>query len=285
MSSTPLLSDLKTKEHTIPLSGSLAVRIYSDTRPNNLLIADLQKGLILVYDGVELIGEGAGFGTPVLLYSHETYFSGTSQVSLSLQGDSVTLCKEFFMDRVPRRGFRGVDFENHTLRAIFRHLDRLYQRHRNLRLLLSTNPYAKLGAYIRFVEKAAVGKVIVTYSINQNCVHVKMEFSPLKRRDLKKIVVLNEQSSRFFRRYLDSNGTGYVDEEIGEWEAVKADRAMLMDQHSRVGFCLRRAKEAIMHLGREYRKNELDWIGLDYEIAPETETFEYEISLLEGNPI
>ncbi|HYA22380.1 MAG TPA: hypothetical protein VEG31_04350, partial [Thermoproteota archaeon] len=62
--------------YTIPLRASLALRIYSDNRPHNLKIAELQKGLILVHDEEELVGEGSGFGVPVLLCSGETYFSG-----------------------------------------------------------------------------------------------------------------------------------------------------------------------------------------------------------------
>jgi len=58
----------------------VSLRLYASTEPRNLKIADLQKALILVVNGTEAVGEGTGFGLPVLVYSDETYFSGSSKL-------------------------------------------------------------------------------------------------------------------------------------------------------------------------------------------------------------
>ena len=60
--------------HTFTMSDSLALRVYSNTNPQNMKIADLQKGLILLCNGTDVIGEGTGFGVPIAKYSDETSF-------------------------------------------------------------------------------------------------------------------------------------------------------------------------------------------------------------------
>ncbi len=63
-------------KYTLPISNSVVLGVHLDTKPWNMKTADLQKGLILIYNGVDVIGEGTGFGVPILKYSDETYFSG-----------------------------------------------------------------------------------------------------------------------------------------------------------------------------------------------------------------
>ena len=72
----------KTNQCMVPISDSLSIHIYSDTKPRNAFIYDLQKGLTLICKGVEMVGEGTGFGVPVLVYSDETYFSGSDRKSV-----------------------------------------------------------------------------------------------------------------------------------------------------------------------------------------------------------
>lgn len=270
----------KIDKYTIPLSSSLALRIYSDTKPHNSHIADLQKGLILVHKGIETVGEGTGFGVPVLLYSDETYFSGSSHVYLSRQNDFKIIRKEFFMDTVPRKRIRKVKLENQKLRAILRYLAELYQKHRHLRLLTLNSLSKNMGVHTSFVKTAPVGKVIVTYGITQGRVQVKTDFSLLKRENLQKIFVLNEQGSKFFRRYSDSNGTKLVDKQIGAWETIETEWASITDLQGRIGFRLWNAKNTILRRGREFLKDCRDWAGLDYEVNPKNAVFEYEIEIL-----
>lgn len=280
-SPTECLSDFsKIDECTISLSGSLALRVYSDTKPHNWKIADLQKGLILVYKGTELIEEGTGFGVPILLYSDETYFSGSSNLYLSRQNDSKLIYKEFVMDMVPRKKLRKVELTNPKLLALSRYIAELYQRHRHLRPLMSTSLSKWIGLHTSFAKTVPAGKVIVAYSISQDRVLVKTDFSLVRRENLQKIFVSNEQGSRFFTRYTDSEGTTLVDSHIGAWDRVEAEWASITDTQGRVGFRLRSIGNGILRRGREFLKGYLDWVGLDYEINPVSDFFEYEIEIL-----
>lgn len=275
----------KIDRYEIPLSSSLALRIYSDTKPHNSHIADLQKGLIFVHNGVETVGEGTGFGVPVLLYSDETYFSGSSHVYFCEQDNYKIIRKEFFMDKVPRKKIRGTQFENRKLRAILKYLAEMYQKHRHFRLLTLESLFGNMGVHTSFVESIPAGTVIVTYGISKDRILVKSDSSFLNRENLEKIFMLNEQGSRFFRRYLDSNCTKLVDKQIGAWEVVKSEWASITDLHGRVGFRLWRAKNTILRRGREFLKDCRDWIGLDYEIDLKNTPFEYEIEILGANQL
>lgn len=114
---------------------------------------------------------------------------------------------------------------------------------------------------------------------------MKVDFNCLKRENLQKIFVLNEQGSTFFRRYLDSNGTELVEKEIGAWDRIEAKWASITDLNGRVGFRLRRMKNSLLRRGREALDGWLDWVGLDYEVNPKHSVFEYEIEILGVNSL
>jgi hypothetical protein len=272
----------KINEHTVFISESLAFRIYSNTKPHNLKLTDLQKGLIFVYNGKEKVGEGIGFGVPVIMSSGETYFSKSSNVYLSQQEDRTILCKEFLMDHVARNRFRNVRLENHGVRIVFKSLSELYQNHRRLRfpiLTLKTLPL-KLGVSTTFVKTASIGKVTFTYTINQGHILVNADFNSLKTRNLERIFILNEQGSRFFTKYSDSDGTQLTNEQIGAWDITEADWASITDAQDKVGFRLKKIENSLLRRGREFQKGILEWIGLDYEVDPGAVSADYEIEII-----
>ena len=269
-------------DYTIPLSGSLALRAYSDTRPHNSHIADLQKGLILVHRGAEMVGEGTGFGVPALLYPDETYFSGSSLIHHYQQEGLNIIRKEFLMNRIHRKRYRETKLENQKIRSMLRYLYGLYQNHRHFRFLALKIPSAKMGIKTGFVKIAPAGNIIITYTIGRRTVLVRADFSSVKRENLEKVFVFNEQGSRFLRRYSDSNGVRLIDRQISAWEKIEAEWASITDFNDRVGFRLWRAENAILRTGREFVKDQRDWIGLDYEINPKNATFEYKIEILEA---
>jgi hypothetical protein len=272
----------KIQEYTVPLSGSLALRVYSDTRPHNGKIADLQKGLIIVRKGTETVGEGTGFGFPVLIYEDETYFSEKAQVYLSKQENLTIIRKEFQMDKIAKNQFRNVRIENQKLRAMLRYISGLYQRHKGVRDLTLKDLYMKMGIQSNFVRTTPVGKVIVTYRAGYGGIHVKADFSHLTKEKLQRIFVLNEQGARVFRKYKDSNGTRFVDKQIGAWDAIEAEWASLTDLQGVFGFRLRISENSVLRRGREFLEGFLDWVGLDYEISPKNNDFEYDIEILEA---
>jgi hypothetical protein len=266
--------------YTIPLSDSLAIRIYSDTRPFKWKIAGLQKGLIFVYDGRELVGAGSGFGCPVLEYSKETYFSGSSQVHLSQEGNLTIIRKDFLMDRIKRNRFRNFVLESQKIRRILDYIAEFYRCH--FRFSRLKELLVGFGIRTRFVRASCRGKIIMTYILSQKRIRVKADFRHIRKEDLKKILLLNEQGSRFFRVYLDSNGSRLIDQKIGHWSILRAKWVSIMDSREKIGFQLTHVENSILRRGQEFIKDFLDWVGLDYEIRPENVTFEYDIKILEG---
>lgn len=204
---------LETSPYTVPLSNSLALRICQDTKPHKWKIKNLQKGLILVCDGVEVVGASSGFGFPMLQYSNETYFSGSSKLEADRYENSTIIRKEFLLDRIRRNEFIHTILENQKARRLLDKIGRLYRGH--FRFLGLKKLLVDLGVNTRFIEVECIGKVIMTFIIRQKIVQVKADFSQIERSNLKKIFILYEQGSRFFSAYSDSNGTKFLDQKIG----------------------------------------------------------------------
>jgi hypothetical protein len=274
---------LKTEKHAVPLSNSIALEVYSNTKPHNLKIANLQKGLILVHNGKEKVGEGTGFGFPVLIYPKETFFSGSSKVSVAQTTESIKIRKEFNMDRAARNKLGNVYLENQKARAFIRYLTDLYQKNRRFRFLSLKEFFVKMGVESTFVKTAAVSKVAVTYDINKCFINIKVDFHYLQKVRPKKVFILNEQSAKFFRKYSDARHVSLVDKRIGAWDGVSPEWACFTDMQGQVGYRLWKVNGSVLRRGREIMNNCLDWAGLDYEVNPVCENFEYKIEILGSN--
>lgn len=268
-------------ELTVRISKRLGLRMYSDTRPKNFKIADLQKGLVFVYDGIERLAEGTGFGFPVVIASGETFFSGTAQLQRSEEGNTITISKVFMMDRLARNELQNVRLENHQVRTLFGILSNAYQNHKRLRFLTLAlkNIPLRLGVRTAFIKTIPIGATTVTYQITGESVKVKVD-SRFPRRQIESLFVLNEQGSEFFNKYEDSQGTRLYNDQIGAWDRVNADWASMTNANNGVGFKLENKPHSVLRRGREIQKNTLDWVGLDYEIDPRQMSFEYEIKIL-----
>ncbi|HVP16703.1 MAG TPA: hypothetical protein VMT42_04995 [candidate division Zixibacteria bacterium] len=269
--------------HTFSLSHSVSLRIYASTEPHNLKIADLQKGLILIIDGTEAVGEGTGFGLPVLMYSDETYFSASSSLYVSQRGDCSFVIKEFVMDRVARNSFRNVTLENRAARSFIERLSDLYQAHPRFRFLTLKDLTGRMSIGKAFLKAPSKGRVTVTYTFDKSRISVKADFKKLERRGLQKIFMLNEQGSGFFRRYTDSLGTELWDDKIGAWDGTGGEWACLQTLRGEIGFRLWRIKNGVLRRGREFLEGSLDWVGLDYEIKSKGGVFQYVIDVLESD--
>jgi len=267
-------------EYMIPFSEFLSLRLYSDTRPYYHHIANLQKGLILVNQAAELVGEGAGFGVPIVRYRNKTYFSGSSTVQTFQKGSCTSVIKRFVLDTISEKRFRKVRMENKMMHKLTTHLDELYRKHRHWRLLTLANLSKSVGVQTGFVQVKPIGNVTVTYRIDPPLIRVKADLKLLEKGGLQKIFLLNEQGSRYFRRYCDSNGAVLFGKEIDAWENVEADWACVSNKSGEVGFRLWKVKDAVLYRGREFLKGTFDWIGLDYEVSPEKTCFEYDIEIL-----
>ena len=275
---------LNSEKHTVPISRSVALEVYSNTKPCNLKIGELQKGLIFVHNCVERVGEGTGFGLPVLIYPKETYFSGSSEVWVKQTQGSIKIRKEFAMDRIARNKLGNVRLENQQARAFIRGLTDLYQKSKRFRFLALKELIVNMGVQSIFMKTASIGKVPVTYTFSDRKIKVEIDFRHLLKKGLKKIFVLNEQSASFFGRYADSKGANLIDKQMGAWDTINAGSACLTDLRGRIGYRLWKIDSCILRRGRETMKNCLDWSGLDYEVSPRKEVLEYGIEIFGGEP-
>lgn len=278
-----MLTKTQTTEYTIPISEILSLRLHSDTRPKIHHIANLQKGLIFVYHGTELVGEGTGFGVPVARYRNKTYFPGSSTVQILQKDEQTTVVKQFTLNMVFERRLGKAKIENKITHKFTRLVAELYEGHKYWRPVFQQRLSTHIGLKTSFVQVKPAGKVAVTYRIDPPCIHVETDLKLLKRSNLQRIFVLNEQGSRHFRKYTDSNGTVWFDKHIGAWDKVQAKWACISSGSGEIGFRLWKVEDAILRRGREFFEGTLDWVGLDYEVSPKKTCFEYDIEIL-GSP-
>ncbi len=265
--------------YTYLFSDSAAIRVYPDSRPHNLKIAALQKGLILLFRNRELVGEGIGFGGPIIKYSDQTYYSSDAMLQISQNSNGLVIQKEYHLNTIRRS--QTDNLQNRALQNRINALNRVYQNNKQVAALVlkSKTLLSPFAHHSRFAAAPSRGTVVATYTINPNHIEVNMDFSGLKQENLTQIIVLNEQGAHFFRDYIDSDGLSLQDEAIGVWDPVFADQATISDPRNGLAFTLKKAQNAVLRRGREVAEGMLDWIGLDYELPPKTRQFNYEIML------
>jgi len=229
---------LPATHHKLTVSNSLALRVYSNTNPQNMKIANLQKGLILSCNGIDVIGEGIGFGVPIVKYSGGTVFSGSSSLYVRRLGDTIEIRKEFLMDLIAKDRLRSFKLKIPGIRILSDFFCTQYQRRKRFvrPVLIVRGLFFKFGIKSSFMKSPHKGTVIVTYIMDRNRIQVKLNFSQLDQANLDKVFILNEQGAHFFRTYSDSEGLRLVDEEIGAWANVTAQSAKIANEQNKIGF-------------------------------------------------
>lgn len=283
----PNCTTLGKEPYTVILKSSVALRIYSDTRPNNMKIAQIQKGLVLVLNEKELIEEGAGFGVPVAIFSDRTCFSGSAETLIMDKVQSKIIIKRYRMDTVSKKGWKNIVLpESLIQRFISDKLEKAYRKKPFIRKFFfpGVNIREKIGVKMIYQRIKSRGEVVVTYEISENCINVDADFRGLNRNFLKKIVLLNEQGSTFFQKF-NSNGSILVTEQIGAWRLLTADQACFSDLEGSLGFCLKNLQNCRSFIGREHLNDFLSWVGLEYEAPPDQDFLEYEIRIIRSNEL
>lgn len=256
------------------------IRIYADCRPNNLKVAQLQKGIVLVFNGTELIEEGAGIGVPVAIFSDETFFSSSAVVRIIDHADEKVVMKHFLMDSVSRKSWKIEAMVNNPVyNLISRFFAAIYRDYPMSRIFIL--PIMRLrdsvGINTRYMRTEQRGEVVMTYSVKRNGLSVKADMTKLNKKSLKRVILLNEQGSTFFRRFSDSSQSILVDDAIESWDLVKADWAYLSTIDNSLSFGLKRLPNCKLFRGRENIKGYLAWAGMEYELNPQTDFISYEV--------
>jgi hypothetical protein len=258
------------------LPDNLSLRLYADSRPRYLETAPLQKGLVLLADGEELVEEGMGFGVPVVKYADTTFFSHSAHVTTHSDG---SLIKEFLLDTVSRKkiGRAYIDEDAYTfMRELF---EEKYLNHKRLSPFFNSLMEVRELLLVRtqFVTEPARGKISVNYQWTTNAVKVSVDFSQLKLKGCRELLVLNEQGASFFANYRDSDGARLFAGNIGAWDTVAAPEASMLN--SKVAFSLQRVLGVTLFRGWERTKNRFSWAGLSYSMHPQNGKFSYTIKL------
>jgi hypothetical protein len=274
------------KTVTTQLNDRLSVRLYADCRPNYLETSQLQKGLVLVLDGEELIEEGVGFGVPVVKYSDKTYFSSTAEVESQITPPSCNLRKTFILDAISRKKIgKSAYIDDRVYSSIRKKFEKLYLEHKKLSPLFNNLMELRDIAKIKteFVKVKPRGQVTVDYQFQASGINVKVDFSGLNLAGCREVLIENEQGSTMFDSYVDSNGLKLFGSRIGGWDKVTAKEATMLNSLRQVTFSLQSVRGAAMFRGWEKTKNRFSWTGLNYSLQPNNGTFNYTIKLSSRN--
>ncbi len=244
--------------------------------------ASLQKGMVLALNGEELIEEGLGLGAPVVKYHDKTYFSSSAEISIERTASARRVSKTYVMDAVSRKKFwRATYINDGVYSSVRKTFAKAYLSKKNLspffNAVMEFRQLAKIKTEFQKVKPR--GTVTVTYEVKPIQIEINVDFSDLSLSRCDEILVLNEQGSSVFEKYVDANGLKLAGRDIGAWDAVAADWASLVGVNGQLSFSLRRVQGATLFRGWEQTKNRFSWAGLSYSLKPTRKTLNYTVKL------
>lgn len=264
------------------LTDRLSVRVYKDCRPNCLETGALQKGLVLLLDGKELIEEGVGFGVPIVKYEDKTFFSSKADVSIQKIGSDYRITKAFTLDTVSLKKFgRATYIDDGLYSPLRKTFQRLYLKHKKLTPLFNKAMELRELANIKteFITVKPRGTVTINYRLQPTAINIQADFSRITLGKCQEVLVLNEQSSSTFQKYTDTSGLTLLGNKIGAWDIVTAGQASLQSAKGHLSFSLQNHKGSNLFRGWERTKKRFSWAGLSYSMRPNNCTFNYSIDL------
>jgi hypothetical protein len=272
-------SQILQKPVTIPITSQLSLRMYPDSRPNCMETSALQKGLVLILDGKELVEEGLGFGIPVVKYLDKTYFSSKAKISTQKTSTGYLTKKTYLMDTISKKTWRGSYINDNFYSTWHKRFAKIYLGHKELSPLFNRlMEYRELaGIKTEFVKVKPRGIVETKYIVAGSCVKVTVDFSDLRLSGCEELLIMNEQGSTVFDTYSDSNGLRLVGSKIGGWHPVTAKHASIGNSYGVISFQIDRTPAATLFRGWEKTKNRFSWAGLSYSLSPFRKTFSYTI--------
>ena len=255
----------------------IILKLYPDNRPSNLETSLRQKGVVMEYQGRPVIGEGMGFGVPLVKYKEKTFFPGSSTIT----HDSDSITKTFMFNTVSRKYYHGNLISDRLYRPVHRTFAYFYLKLKPLRALFDYMMSLRESAGIQtsFVRIEPRGKASITYSVAGRELIVRADFSEIQMDNIEELVVLNEQGATDFTSYTDSNGIEAHNEKIGAWDRVEADSASLLNATKDLCFTLWRIPEASLFRGWEKVQGRLSWAGLNYTFSPKCKQITFKIGI------
>jgi hypothetical protein len=266
--------------YTYGLDESITLKLYPDNRPFNLEASMLHKGIVLEYNGAEKIGEGMGFGVPVVKYRDKTFFSGSSTIFFETDTTDL-ITKIFTLDKVSKKYYKSNQISDKIYQPFHRVFTFLYLRLKPLRFLFDhiLNIRENMGVYSKFIDTEPRGIVSVSYLVRNGVLMIKFDFSGLDLDNCEEFVILNEQGALFFDTYRDSSGVELSKENIGAWEKVSETCSQFEDKVTNLRFELVEFPETSLFRGWENIQGRLSWAGLNYTTKPDKLSFSYSIKI------
>lgn len=265
---------------TVPLNQYIALRVYRDNKPCCLETSALQKGLVLIYKGKELIEEGIGFGVPVIKYRDKTLFSSTAEIKVSAE-TPFTLEKRFLMDTVSKKRFFKAYVNDDVYEFVHKLFEKAYLGHS--RLYSVNNKIMELRDLLRikteFLRVKPRGVINLKYVFERNVIQIMADFNNIERDGCVELLMLNEQGANTFQSYADTGGLRLNGRGIGALDLVHAKSATLSSADAGLAFSLDNRVPAGLFRGWESTKNRFSWAGLSYSIEPKTKFFDYAIKI------
>ncbi len=257
----------------------MSLRVYPDNKPENLEIARLQKGLVLVVNGSELIEEGAGFGVPIAKYSDLTYFAKTATVYAEKQNENLTIItKVFLLDSVSKKRIHGAFINDKLYSIIHKAFEKAYIHQGKMRSTFDWIMRLRklIGIETHFSNASPRGIATVVYHCYPDQIKISADFSELKKENCREILILNEQGANFFRRHR-SGGKVLEDIKIGAWSKVDSGKGEYSDLQGRISFSMEKIDGSTLYCGWEYVKDRFSWAGMTYALNPKVSIFNYTI--------
>ncbi len=272
-------------ESFVPLiinaGDSVRLKVYPDCRPQNLEIAPLQKGIVLMLNDLELIEEGAGFGVPIVKYSDYTFFSSSAKLYFEKNGANSVFKKVFSVDSISKKRVHNAKI-SYGLYSFFHSVfERIYLNRTSFRFILDGVMRVRhiVGVHTEFIRMQPRGEIVITYHFFPNLIKVNVDLSKLDSTNCREILLLNEQGASHFRTYTDNDGVHLCDREIEAWTRVTAGQATFSSDDIGVSFSLNNVKGVSLFRGREKIKDRFCWAGMTYALESKIRSFEYFVKL------
>ncbi len=192
------------------------------------------------------------------------------------------ITKVFTLDTVSLKKFGQATYIDDGLYSPLRKtFQRLYLKHKKLTPLFNKVMELRDLANIKteFITVKPRGTVTINYHCQPTAINIQADFSKVTLNKCREVLVLNEQGSNVFQKYVDSSGLTLFGNKIGAWETVTADQASLQSAKGQISFSLQKDKDATLFRGWERTRKRFSWAGLSYSMRPNNGIFNYSIGL------
>lgn len=247
--------------------------------------ARIQKGLVLIYQGLDLSEEAVGFGVPVIKRGLQTIFPG--EVDLYLHGGSLhtrvsARYKLNLEERVASNGNhslknRFIYSSKNSLAAMIRHFPLMRK------FLTSTSNVLRstLALETKYETSDFSTTVVLTYTIDERArmINIELAGGDFLANSISEIIIMNEMGAHHFDQYQEVNRARQQGDEIGCWDLVHAEHAAFIDDKHRLSFGLTQVEGARLYRGRELIEPRLAWSGFGYSFPPSLKHFSCTVAI------